>query len=53
MVPHEQAVVDVGGLEGLQACLETFDPAVKESALWTLGVIAKQNDGKSRKQHSF
>ncbi len=38
-----QAVVDSGALEPLAACLEEFDPTVKESAAWALGYIARHN----------
>lgn len=34
------AVVAGGALSGLAACLEEFDPSVKEEAAWTLGYIA-------------
>merc|ERR1712176_1456750 len=36
-----QAVVDSGALEALVACLEEFDPSVKEAAAWALGYIAR------------
>ena len=29
-----------GALQGLAACLEEFDPGVKEEAAWTLGYVA-------------
>ena len=29
-----------GALRGLAACLEEFDPGVKEEAAWTLGYVA-------------
>jgi hypothetical protein len=40
-----QAVVDSGALTALVACLEEFDPSVKESAAWALGYIARHNGG--------
>ncbi len=40
-----QAVVDSGALDALVACLEEFDPAVKEAAAWALGYIARHNTG--------
>jgi len=33
-------VVESGALDALVACLEEFDPSVKESAVWALGFIA-------------
>merc|ERR1711920_377604 len=42
--PHlAQAVVDSGALEALVACLEEFDPSVKEAAAWALGYIARHS----------
>ena len=38
-----QAVVDSGALDSLVACLEEFDPGVKESAAWAMGYIAGHN----------
>jgi hypothetical protein len=38
-----KAVVDSGALHALVACLEEFDPGVKESAAWALGYIARHN----------
>ena len=38
-----QAVVDCGALESLVACLEEFDPGVKEAAAWALGYVAGHN----------
>jgi hypothetical protein len=40
-----QAVVDSGAIESLVACLEEFDPGVKESAAWALGCIAQHTGG--------
>jgi HEAT repeat protein len=40
-----QSVVDSGALFALVACLEEFDPSVKESAAWALGYIARHNAG--------
>ena len=34
------AVAACGALRGLAACLEEFDPGVKEEAAWTLGYVA-------------
>ena len=34
------AVAACGALTGLAACLEEFDPGVKEEAAWTLGYVA-------------
>lgn len=41
-----QSVVDSGALIALVACLEEFDPLVKESAAWALGYIARHNGGR-------
>jgi hypothetical protein len=40
-----QAVVDSGAVAALVACLEEFDPGVKEAAAWALGYIARHNTG--------
>ena len=40
--PLAQAVVDSGALDSLVACLEDFDPGVKEAA-WALGYVAGHN----------
>ena len=40
-----QAVVDSGSVDALAACLEEFDPGVKESAAWALGYIARHSGG--------
>ena len=37
---HTQAVVDCGALDSLVACLEEFDPGVREAAAWALGYVA-------------
>merc|ERR1711927_105674 len=38
-----QAVFDSGALDSLVACLEDFDPGVKEAAAWALGYVAGHN----------
>jgi Armadillo/beta-catenin-like repeat len=38
--PLAQCLVDCGAVEALVACLEEFDPGVKEAASWCLGYIA-------------
>ena len=35
--------MDSGALDSLVACLEEFDPGVKESAAWAMGYIAGHN----------
>jgi hypothetical protein len=48
-----QSVVDSGALTALVACLEEFDPTVKESAAWALGYIARHNGGWNYLCHSI
>ena len=36
-----QSVVDSGALDALVACLEEFDPGVKEAAAWALGACPR------------
>ena len=40
-----KSVVESGALEPLVACLEEFDPAVKEGAAWAIGYIASHSQG--------
>ena len=40
-----QAVVDSNALPALVACLEDFDPSVKEAAAWAIGYIAQHTSG--------
>ena len=35
--------MDSRALEALVACLEEFDPTVKENAAWALSFVAKHN----------
>lgn len=42
-----QAVVDSNALPALVACLEDFDPSVKEAAAWAIGYIAQHTSGKT------
>lgn len=37
--------MDSGALDALVACLEEFDPGVKEAACWALGYIARHTGG--------
>ena len=39
-----KAVVSSGALTSLVACLEEFDPTVKENAAWALSYIARHNE---------
>jgi len=32
-------------VNALVACLEDFDPGVKEAAAWAIGYIARHNEG--------
>jgi hypothetical protein len=41
--PLAQAVVDCRAVDALVACLEEFDPGVKEAAAWCLGYIASHS----------
>jgi hypothetical protein len=45
--------VDSGALEPLAACLEEFDPSVKEAASWALGYIARHNTRTFLHTHSL
>lgn len=46
--PLAQATVDCGAIEALVACLEDFDPGVKEAAAWCLGYISSHNPDLAR-----
>ncbi len=37
-------MVDSGALDSLVACLEEFDPTVKENAAWAISYIARHNE---------